>query len=273
MTKATPIHSWLLPTVCIGDVMHARTQPVRNQFVYPLFYLRLPLSRLSALDIPWLSINKPGICQILNQDHGARDGSALLPWARTILASHNLEMLADEGEIVLQTMPRLFGYTFNPVSFFFCHDKSGVLRAVICEVSNTFGERHNYLVAHKDARPIKSNEWLIARKVFHVSPFFPLTGHYRFRFGGTPAKPIAMIDYRSEEVVDSTGTEGIRGLRTWVRGSAKTLTGQSMGAALLRFPLMTFNVIARIHWQALRLWIKKVPFYSKPDTPRRQLHE
>ena len=245
--------------------MHARTHPVRNQFRYPLFYLRLPLSRLSGLNVPGLSINKSGLCQILNRDHGPQDGSALLPWVRSILETRGLEALADAGEIVLQTMPRIFGYTFNPVSFFFCHDKSGTLRAVICEVSNTFGERHSYLVIHERTDPILPHQWLSAKKVFHVSPFFPLTGHYRFRFGGTPSKPIAMIDYRSEEPGRSLNAVGIHGLRTWVRGSAKALTGRTMATALLRFPLMTFTVIARIHWQALRLWIKKTPFYTKPD--------
>lgn len=269
MKQLTTVDSWLIPTVCVGDVMHARTQPVRNQFTYPLFYLRLPVSRLETLSIPWLAINTSGLCQILNKDHGPQDGSDLLPWVRHILESHHLEALADEGEIVLQTMPRIFGYTFNPISFFFCYDKSGVLRAVICEVSNTFGERHNYLVAHGDAAPILPDQWLIADKVFHVSPFFPLTGHYRFRFSGTPDNPIAMIDYRSEETV--TGSpEGLSGLRTWVRGTARPLTGKSMRSALLQFPFMTLNVIARIHWQALRLWIKKTPFYSKPTAPLKE---
>lgn len=264
------VSSWLMPTVCIGDVMHARTQPVRNQFTYPLFYLRLPLGRLSALNVPWLAINKPGLCQVLDKDHGPQDGASLLSWVRSILESRNLETLADEGEIVLQTMPRIFGYTFNPVSFFFCYDKSTTLRAVICEVSNTFGERHNYIVAHSDAAPILPNEWLIADKVFHVSPFFPRTGHYRFRFSGTPANPIAMIDYRSGEPETGLSAEGLSGLRTWVRGCAKPLTGKSMRSALIRFPLMTLSVIVRIHWQALRLWLKKVPFYSKPNAPLKE---
>ena len=199
MSLTQPVSTWLEPTVCIGDVMHARTQPVRNQFRYPLFYLRLPLSKLSTLNIPGLAINKTGLCQILNRDHGPQDGTPLLPWVRSILETRDLASLADDGEIVLQTMPRILGYTFNPVSFFFCYDASALLRAVICEVSNTFGERHNYLVSHENADPILPHQWLTARKVFQVSPFFPLTGHYRFRFGGTPSNPIAMIDYRSEE--------------------------------------------------------------------------
>ena len=96
MSLTKPVCSWLEPTLCIGNVMHARTHPVRNQFRYPLFYLRLPLSRLSGLNVPGLSINKSGFCQILNRDHGPQDGSALLPWVRSILETRGLEALADE---------------------------------------------------------------------------------------------------------------------------------------------------------------------------------
>ena len=80
------------------------------------------------------------------------------------------------------TMPRMLGYVFNPVSFWFCRDRSGALRAVLCEVNNTFGESHCYLVHHDDLRPIEPDAWLDGRKAFHVSPFLPVEGGYRFRF-------------------------------------------------------------------------------------------
>ncbi len=80
----------------------------------------------------------------------------------------------------------MLGYVFNPVSFWYCHDRAGNLAAVLAEVSNTFGERHNYLVAHADGRPIRAGETLEARKVFHVSPFMAVQGHYRFRFHARP---------------------------------------------------------------------------------------
>ena len=81
---------WLMPSLCVGDVMHARTRPTRNVFHYPIFYLRLPLSRLGTLDIRGLAINRRGLCQILNQDHGPQDGSDLLGWARKLLDAHDL---------------------------------------------------------------------------------------------------------------------------------------------------------------------------------------
>ena len=167
-------------------------------------------------------------------------------------------------------MPRILGYLFNPVSFYFCHGRDGQLRAVICEVSNTFGERHNYLVAHADHRPIEADDCLHAQKVFHVSPFFPLNGTYEFRFGGKPESPIAMINYTSAGSDDDQTGDGRYGLRTWIRGNAVVLNSATLRGALLRFPLLTFGVIIRIHWQALRLWARKVTFFSKPTAPLKE---
>lgn len=255
--------------------MHARTRPVRNVFRYPVFFIRLPLSRLHQLQNTGLAINRRGICQLLNRDHGPCDGSDLFEWAQSILRDNGLAPVTDGGEIVLQTMPRLFGYVFNPVSFFFCYDRQCQLRAVICEVSNTFGERHNYLVAHTDQRPINPNDRMHAKKVFHVSPFFPLTGAYEFYFGGTPDAPVAIINYHSARDTDSTTHDadngsGHYGLRTWLRGQSTYLTDSALRRAIWHFPLLTIGVISRIHWQALRLWIKRVTFFSKPVPPLKE---
>ena len=156
----------MTPELCIGTVMHARHAPVVNRFSYPLFFLRLPLSRVDSLQMKMLGVNRPAPMRIDFADHGARDGSNPIDWARALLRRHGIEA---DGEIVLQTMPRLLGYVFNPVSFCYCHDAKSRLRAVICEVNNTFGERHNYIVAHADGRPIQSTDSLWARKVFPVS--------------------------------------------------------------------------------------------------------
>jgi len=267
--------AWTTPTLCTGEVMHARTRPTRNVFHYPVFYLRLPLTRLNLLKVPGLAINRRGLCQILNRDHGPQDGSDLLIWVRALLAEHKLTAVTVDGEVVLQTMPRLFGYIFNPVSFYFCYDAAQQLRAVIAEVSNTFGERHNYVVAHKDQRPIQAQDRMTTGKAFHVSPFFPMQGEYEFHFGGTPDAPVAIINYRAaaDDVAstaaaspqDASTGHGHYGLRTWLRGRAVPLDAASLRRALWRFPLLTFGVIARIHWQAIRLWLNKVTFFSKPS--------
>ena len=159
-----------------------------------------------------------------------------------------------------KAFPRMLGYVFNPVSFWYCHDRAGDLVAVLAEVNNTFGERHNYLVAHADGRPIRAGETLDARKVFHVSPFMAVQGHYRFRFHARPGDPriLARIDH-----ADAGGDL----LHTAISGRVLPLTAPRLARAFFGYPWMTLGVMARIHWQALRLWLKRVPFFSKPQPP------
>lgn len=240
----------------LGQVMHRRIGPVENRFVYPVFFLRVPLTRLEAIEQPLLSVNRWNLLDIDFRDHGARDGSHPLGWIRALLAREGLT--EADGEIWLHTFPRVLGYVFNPVSFWFCEDRAGGLRAVLAAVSNTFGEHHCYLLAHADRRPIHSGEVLEARKSFHVSPFFPVTGAYRFRFVLRGDSRVAHIDYRTE-----SGTS----LLTSLSGRGRPLNSRTILAALLRHPLMTVGVIVRIHWQALRLWAKRVPFHAKPAPP------
>ena len=242
---------------CFGAVTHERLAPVRNRFTYPLACLRLPLSRLDDVKVPLLGIDRWAMFSFRSRDHGPRDGSPLLPWIRDLLARHGLAGCTD-GEVVLQTMPRQFGYVFNPVSFWFCHDSSGRLRAVLAEVSNTFGEHHNYLVHHDDGRPIGRHDVLRARKVFHVSPFFDVRGEYRFGFGERDDLRFVTIDYWAD---------GALQLSTRIGGRAVELDGRAMARWLVRSPFMTLGVVARIHWQALRLWIKRVRFFRKPALP------
>ena len=245
------------PAVCFGAVMHERHVQAHNRFVYPTAFVRLPLSRLHALKVPLLGIERSNLFAFFNRDHGPRDGSPLLPWLRDVLARRGLEAACD-GEVVLQTMPRVLGYVFNPVSFWFCHDRGGALRVVLAEVNNTFGEHHNYLVHHPDLRPIQPGDELVAQKLFHVSPFFPVRGEYRFSFDSRGAVHAVEIDLWDG---------GVRQLGTRLSGRAETLDGRAMAKWLLRHPLMTVGVIARIHWQALRLALRRVSFHRKPEPP------
>lgn len=247
----------LEPTVNFGAVMHERLAPAHNRFVYPLAWLRVPLSRLAECERGLLGIDRRAVFSLRSEDHGARDGSPLLPWIRDLLSREGLSHCTD-GEIVLQAMPRLFGYVFNPVSFWYCHDAQGRLRAVLAEVNNTFGQRYNYLVHHPDLRPIEAGERLPASKVFHVSPFCRVEGEYRFCFGARDDLHYATIDY---------WVEGELRLATRIAGHAEPLTGAALRRWLLRQPFMTLGVILRIHLQALRLWNKRVPFFGKSGTP------
>ena len=126
------------PELFLGHVMHRRLRPVVNAFVYPVFYLQLPVRRLDDCDCGIFSVDRRNILSLRSADHGPRDSSPLLPWITGVLREHGLP---DDGEIVLQTFPRVFGYVFNPVSFWYCRDRAGALIAVLAEVNNTFGDR------------------------------------------------------------------------------------------------------------------------------------
>ena len=243
---------------CEGRVMHCRSAVALHRFVYPIAFLRVPLSQLQS-GRRWgglFGINRRAVFSLHECDHGARDGSPLLPWIRQQLAAQGVDF--PLGEVVLQSFPRLFGYVFNPVSFWFCHDTEGRLRIVLCEVNNTFGESHNYLLRHADLHPIVSGEVLAAHKVFHVSPFFPVSGIYRFRFLAQAGQGGVNIEYHEA---------GQLALLAHVGGRAHALAPARLLSALFRFPLMTLGVMARIHWHALHLWRKGAVFHRKPNPP------
>ncbi len=240
----------------LGSVMHRRLRPVENHFVYGVYFLRIPLARLESIRGPLLSINRWNLLSFHFRDHGARDGTHPLAWVRALLAREGLAVA--DGEVWLHSFPRVLGYVFNPVSFWFCEDRAGRTRAIVAEVNNTFGEHHRYLLAHRDGRPIRAGETLETRKRFHVSPFCSVSGGYRFRFLTRNGQRIARIDY-----ADDAGPL----LLTSLSGRGAPLGTGALLRAVLRHPAMTFGVIARIHWQALKLWAKRVPFHSKPALP------
>ena len=243
-----------------GQVRHARSRPKAHAFAYPTFFLMLPMRSLRAHGSGALARNRAAALSFHDRDHGdGRDDS--LAWMDGLLAMQGIH--DADGEIWLHTYPRVLGYAFKPVSFWYCHRADGTLRAVLAEVNNTFGERHCYLLdAPRYGVPATAD------KVFHVSPFCPVRGEYRFVFmrsthDGTDEaqdRTVARIDYH-----DEPGTEAL--IRTSVSGTLEPLTAASTRRALWRHPAMTLGVIARIHWQALRLWIKRAPFFRQPPPP------
>ena len=244
-------------SVIAATVMHRRLRPRENAFRYRVAYLSLGLGRLDRAAGRWLKLDRPGLVSFRRADHGARDGGDLALWLKQVLADHGLAAVCD-GEPVLVALPRMLGYVFNPVSFWFCRDRRGALRAVLCEVNNTFGESHCYLVHHEDCSPLQPDQWLEGRKVFHVSPFLPTDGRYRFRF---------RLDDKATHVdVNYHDAEGLV-LATSVSGRREPLTDGAVFRYFLGNPTMTAGVIARIHWQALQLWRKRVKFYRKPAPP------
>ena len=155
------------PRLLLGHVMHRRLRPVVNAFVYPVFYVQLPLRQLAQANCGIFSVDRWNLLSFNSLDHGPRDGSPLLPWIESLLRSQSL---AADGEIILQTFPRVCGFVFNPVSFWFCHNGDGALIAVLAEVNNTFGGNHSYLL-HDGGKPLPDGAEMHAGKAFHVSPF------------------------------------------------------------------------------------------------------
>lgn len=253
------------PLIGFGQVRHTRLAPVRNAFAYPTYFLMLPLRTLqqdAQKHRGPLAINRAGAISFFDQDHGdgrtPQQGGALA-WLDELLASEGIDDAS--GEVWLHCYPRVLGYTFKPVSFWYCHraanDQGGALRAIVVEVNNTFGERHCYL--------LDAPRWgaeLKAPKVFHVSPFCQIEGDYRFRFMRSlrdgSDKTVVRIDHD-----DAAGPV----LQTSVSGTLEPITRAALRKALWRYPAMTLGVVFHIHLQAARLWLKKVRFYRKPDAP------
>ncbi|MDE1183493.1 DUF1365 domain-containing protein [Paraburkholderia sp.] len=243
--------AWLLT----GRVMHERLRPARHRFAYPVFCVRCDLARLDSLDSAWFGVNRWAPLSLHARDHGPCDGSDLGDWMRAQLSDAGIPA---DGAIWLQAFPRVFGYAFNPVSFWFCHDSAGALRALFAEVRNTFGARHGYLLSAPDHAPITSSTELQCRKVLHVSPFCRVEGGYTFRVHESRQRTSVAIDYHD--------ADGLL-IRTMLGGRLAPLTRAAALGALARQPLLTLGVVARIHWQALRLFIKRVPFYGKHPAP------
>ena len=243
------------PLIGFGQVRHARLRPARHAFAYGTFFMMLPMRSLAVLGSKALAVNRFGAISFHDRDHGdGRDASlgGALAWLDALL--HSEGITDATGEVWLHCYPRIFGFTFKPVSFWYCHDTSDHLRAIVVEVNNTFGERHCYL--------LDKPQWGIeqtADKVFHVSPFCSVEGQYRFRFMRTSDRTVARIDHD-----DALGAL----IQTSVSGHLVALNTRSQWQALLRYPLMTVMVVVRIHWQAFKLWRKKVTFFSKPTPPQ-----
>jgi DUF1365 family protein len=245
-------------SIVFGTVRHRRMRPRLHAFAYPVFFLRLPMRTMqrAPLETRLFGIEARRLFRVCQKDYGRRDGSSVLALIDGVLAEHGISDAT--GEVWLQTFPRVFNYVFNPISIWFCHRPDGALRAVVCEVNNTFGESHSYLLFHDDGRPIADGEALSANKVFHVSPFCKVEGHYVFRFINTKERSVARIDYD-----DAAGPI----IYTSISGTVKQLSDRALVRALLRYPGFTFGVVARIHWQALKLFAKRIPFFSKPPAP------
>lgn len=248
----------LNPRIIKGVVGHQRLRPVKHRFLTKAFYVQIPLVSICSEKARWgnwaRGVDRWALLSVHSADHG--DGRPLLEWARTQLKNHGIE--DADGEIWLSTFPRILGYSFKPVSFWFCETQQGVLRAVIAEVNNTFGERHVYILDSKNG--YRNGSTLFAQKSFYVSPFFKIEGSYSFRFfldTRTNQADVARIVYEDEQ-----GPL----LITHMSGKPTELTSLEAIKTWLRYPIFSFSVIAKIHWHALQLWRKGLRIVPHPSS-------
>lgn len=241
-----------------GLTFHGRRGNVENAFRYSIDYVLLqPGEDCAAPSL--FTRNRAGLTSLHDSDHGGAPGQGRgVAWVREVLAAHGLDVT---GRIELLAQPRVLGHVFNPVSFWLIHGAEGALQVVIAEVSNTFGDRHSYLCHHPDLRPITREDTLSAVKIFHVSPFQPVTGGYTFRFDIGAERIGIWIDY-------STGNDGLLATLT---GKRRPLTNRAILRACLRRPFGSRRVLGLIHWQAVKLWWKGARYRPRPAPPRDEI--
>lgn len=267
----TPFSSSLFHT----RVLHERSQPREHRFVYPLFYFGLDLDELAKLDhrLRLFSVNRRNLFSFHEKDYLPIDEPGLPGAVRRCpeglsLKQRVLFFLGEQGlkagadtRVFLITLPRMLGYLFNPVSFYFCTSPSGEPLAAIAEVTNTFHERKLFLVPPVGNKSGAPRFRLKSTKHFYVSPFSPLDDAFIFRLG-MPAEKLALC------------VDIVRGpqrlLHSTLTGSRGRLSDAALLGCLLRYPFATLAVTLRIHWHALLLWLKGAPFFRKADNPQLQ---
>jgi uncharacterized protein len=258
------------PALGFGHTHHARRWPAKNAFTTSTVFIRLPMRSLMTQPAQRLGrlfgINLWSAIGFRDQDHGLRhaDHGSALRWVDALLANNGI--VDCTGQVWLHTFPAVLGYAFKPVSFWFCERNNGDVGAVLVEVNNTFGEHHHYVLRGEHGAALHNGDHLFADKAFHVSPFFPVRGRYEFSWKLNPNHSLLRIDYRDEahrpEIPDEIT------LITTINGVHTPITVSTCLRALLTYPAQAVTVVVRIHWQALKLWAKRVPFYSKPTLPK-----
>lgn len=243
-----------------GVVRHRRFRPHAHRFEYRIAQLYLDLSELDRVFAGrrlW-SVGRRNLAEFRRSDYL---GPAALPLDEAV--RRRVEQVGGRrplGPIRLLTHLRYAGYVFNPVSFYYCHDADGALDCVLAEITNTpWRERHAYVLPVRDAqRRGRALSWAFDKR-FHVSPFMPMQRRYDWRF--TP--PASDLHVRMQ-VRDAAGVEFDAGLHL----QRRALDAGALARVLWRYPLMTASVVGAIHWQALRLWLKRNPVYDHPDLQR-----
>ena len=245
-----------------GRVMHQRLKPLRHRLQYRMFTLLLDIDELPALDarLQCFSVGRFNLFSFRPDDHGdgtAKDVPALRAQVDARLA---LAGLPIGGAVRLLAMPRILGYAVNPLSVWFCHAPDGPLRAIVYEVNNTFGERHSYLLGGDEAQRDGPLVEQCSGKRLYVSPFLGVALEYRFRI--EPPRERLSIGVSVHDSGDGSAVLNAR-----LDAARTPLTDGALLRLLVTHPLLTLKVVAGIHWEALRLWLKGARLHDRPAAP------
>jgi DUF1365 family protein len=245
--KAQPDPAPAAAALYFGNVMHARLKPLGHRFSYRVMSLLIDLDRLGDADriSALFGVNRRALYNFCEKDHGDRDGSSLRAYATRRAAEHGIDV--NGGRVLLLCYPRLLGYTFNPLSAYFCYRAGGDLALIIYEVRNTFGDIHPYVLPVGPGQISSAGVRQQQDKLFYVSPFIEMAMRYHFRV----SPPGERVKLRILE----TDREGPLLAATFI-GSRRALTTAALLRSFFALPLVTFKIVAAIHWEALRLWLK-----------------
>lgn len=243
----------------VGEVIHQRHRPARHRLRYRVFSLLLDLDDLDVLHKRlWLfAHNRAAPISFWDKDYGAGESGTLRQWVERHLVDANIDTVGLRIRILCY--PRIFGYVFNPLSVYFCDGADGKLLAILYEVSNTFGERHTYIIPISDGAGSTLRH--SCAKAMYVSPFMPMDCIYKFRVHRPADKVVIAID-------ESDGDGPL--LHAILAGRRRRLTELALARVLLALPMMTMKVMIGIHWEALRLWLRGVPIHRRERSPGRR---
>ena len=249
-----------------GQVRHRRMRPAPHSFSYRMFMMYLDLDELPELfNGRWLwSARRAALACFRREDHMGNSEIPLGQAVRDLVKSQTGE--APNGPIRLLTHLRYFGHVFNPVSFYYCFDKEDKrVETIVAEVNNTpWGEQHCYVLPQSDNRGQGKYSRFSPKKVMHVSPFMEMDVDYDWRFKQPDESLTVHMENarKGEKVFDAT-----------LVLQRREISAASLARVLLSFPLMTLKVVAAIHWEALRLWLKSVPVHDHPGKSRASLEK
>jgi DUF1365 family protein len=246
-----------------GEVMHARLKPFGHRFVYTVFSLLVDVDRLAEAGrlSRLFSVNRANVVSFHEKDQSERPGETARQYADRLLAEAG--MAERPARVLLLCYPRILGYVFNPLSIYFCYRADGTLIAAIYAVRNTFGERHTYVAPVRDGELSEAGLRQARKKLFHVSPFIGMDARYHFRIL-PPGETVRLRIHETEQ--------GEPLLAATFTGERRKLDDRTLAGCLLKFPLMTWKIMAGIHWEALKLWLKGARFRRSPPAPATSSH-